>query len=156
MKSQQHRIELVTRPGIPTSSRGFLEDIDLISDNAIKYNSDVKYETNKVICERARGLREFAHTLVEASLLEDADCGGGRRKSSRLKTRVVVEERKRQEAIRQEAASVSEADEDLQPVRPRRKRSAKQVWSNIPYKTSKIMLYKLPAVAKHSLGLEAK
>ena len=156
MKSQQHGIELVTRPGIPTSSRGFLEDIDLISDNAIKYNSDVKYETNKVICERARGLREFAHTLVEASLLEDADCGGGRRKSSRLKTRVVVEERKRQEVIRQEAASVSEADEDLQPVRPRRKRSAKQVWLNIPYKTSKIMLYKLPAVAKHSLGLEAK
>ena len=115
------------RPGIPTSSRGFLEDIDLISDNAIKYNSDVKYETNKVICERARGLREFAHTLVEASLLEDADCGGGgRRKSSRLKTRV-VEDKKRQEVIRQEA-SVSEADEDLQPIRPRRKRSAKQVW----------------------------
>ena len=116
----------MTRPGIPTSSRGFLEDIDLISDNAIKYNNDVKYETNKVICERAHGLREFAHTLVEASLLEDAESGGGRRKSSRLKTRV-VEDKKRQEVIRQEA-SVSEADEDLQPIRPRRKRSAKQVW----------------------------
>ena len=54
-------------------------------------------------------------------------------------------------------AMAGEADEDLQPVRPRRKRSAKQVWLNIPsYKTSKIMLYKLPAAAKYSLGLEVK
>ena len=48
-----------------SSAQDFLEDIDLICDNAIKYNSDVNYETNKIICHRAHGLRDFAYALVK-------------------------------------------------------------------------------------------
>ena len=47
------------------SAAGFLQDIDLICDNAIQYNSDVNYETNKIICHRAHGLRDFAYALVK-------------------------------------------------------------------------------------------
>ena len=47
------------------SAADFLADIDLICDNAIHYNSDVNYETNKIICHRAHGLRDFAYALVK-------------------------------------------------------------------------------------------
>ena len=30
----------------------FLDDIDLIAENAIEYNCDVAYETNRIICHR--------------------------------------------------------------------------------------------------------
>ena len=42
-------------------AQDFCDDIDLIVDNAIKYNSDMNYETNKVICHRAHALTE-SHT----------------------------------------------------------------------------------------------
>ena len=48
-----------------SSAQDFLKDIDMICDNAIKYNSDVNYETNKIICHRAHGLRDFAYALVK-------------------------------------------------------------------------------------------
>lgn len=35
----------------------FLKDIDLIAENAIAYNSDLNYETNKILCHRARALQ---------------------------------------------------------------------------------------------------
>ena len=41
-------------------AQDFLDDIDLIANNALKYNSDLQYETNKVIWHRARALQDFA------------------------------------------------------------------------------------------------
>ena len=38
----------------------FLDDIDLIAENALSYNDDLNYETNKIICHRARGLQVSA------------------------------------------------------------------------------------------------
>lgn len=38
-------------------AQDFLSDIDLIAENAITYNSDMNYETNKIICHRARALQ---------------------------------------------------------------------------------------------------
>ena len=35
----------------------FLADIDLIAENAIAYNCDMSYDTNKIICHRARALQ---------------------------------------------------------------------------------------------------
>ena len=51
-----------------SSAQDFLTDIDLICDNAIRYNSDVSYETNKIILHRAHGLRDFAYALVKVAL----------------------------------------------------------------------------------------
>ena len=52
-------------------AQDFLDDIDLIADNAIKYNSDVNYETNKVICHRASALKDFSYALVKAEMDTD-------------------------------------------------------------------------------------
>jgi hypothetical protein len=52
-------------------AQDFLDDIDLIAENAIKYNSDLNYETNKIICQRARSLQDFAYALVKAEMDTD-------------------------------------------------------------------------------------
>lgn len=52
-------------------AKDFLNDIDLISENAIAYNSDLNYETNKVICHRARALQDFSYALVKAEMDTD-------------------------------------------------------------------------------------
>ncbi len=52
-------------------AKDFLDDIDLIAENAISYNSDLKYETNKVICHRARDLQDFAYALIKAEMDTD-------------------------------------------------------------------------------------
>ena len=49
----------------------FLNDIDLIAENAIEYNCDLKYETNRIICHRARALQDFAYALVKAEMDTD-------------------------------------------------------------------------------------
>jgi len=48
-----------------------LNDIDLIAENAIEYNCDLKYETNRIICHRARALQDFAYALVKAEMDTD-------------------------------------------------------------------------------------
>ena len=57
-------------------AQDFLDDIDLVAENAIKYNGDPNYETNKVICHRARALQDFAYALVKAEMDTDfeEDC----------------------------------------------------------------------------------
>ena len=52
-----------------TSTECFQDDIDLISKNAIDYNNDPNYETNKVICHRAKALQDFAYALVKAEMV---------------------------------------------------------------------------------------
>merc|ERR1719447_2696327 len=52
-------------------AQDFLNDIDLIAENAINYNSDLNYETNKVICHRARALQDFAYALIKADMDTD-------------------------------------------------------------------------------------
>ena len=52
-------------------AQDFLDDIDLVAENAIKYNGDPNYETNKVICHRARALQDFAYALVKAEMDTD-------------------------------------------------------------------------------------
>ena len=53
------------------SCQDFLNDIDLIAENAIEYNCDLKYETNRIICHRARALQDFAYALVKAEMDTD-------------------------------------------------------------------------------------
>ena len=60
-------IILLTR----TFPQDFLNDIDLIAENAIDYNCDLKYETNRIICHRARALQDFAYALVKAEMDTD-------------------------------------------------------------------------------------
>ena len=57
-------------------AQDFLDDIDLVAENAIKYNGDPNYETNKIICHRARALQDFAYALVKAEMDTDfeEDC----------------------------------------------------------------------------------
>merc|ERR1712126_114267 len=52
-------------------AQDFLSDIDLIAENAINYNSDLNYETNKVICHQARALQDFAYALIKADMDTD-------------------------------------------------------------------------------------
>lgn len=52
-------------------AQDFLDDINLISENALAYNSDLNYETNKVICHRARALQDFAYALVKGEMDTD-------------------------------------------------------------------------------------
>lgn len=57
--------------GAYSCAQDFLDDVDLISENAITYNSDLNYETNKIICHRARALQDFAYALVKAEMDTD-------------------------------------------------------------------------------------
>merc|ERR1719266_115074 len=54
-----------------TCAQDFLDDIDLIAENAVDYNCDLKYETNRIICHRARALQDFAYALVKAEMDTD-------------------------------------------------------------------------------------
>ena len=49
----------------------FLDDIDLIAENAIEYNCDLAYETNRIICHRARALQDFVYALVKSEMDTD-------------------------------------------------------------------------------------
>jgi len=49
----------------------FLDDIDLIAENAISYNCDLAYETNRIICHRARALQDFVYALVKSEMDTD-------------------------------------------------------------------------------------
>ena len=53
------------------SAQDFLDDIDLVAENAIAYNSDLQYETNKIITHRARALQDFSYALVKAEMDTD-------------------------------------------------------------------------------------
>lgn len=52
-------------------AQDFLNDIDLIAENAIEYNCDLKYETNRIICHRSRALQDYAYALVKAEMDTD-------------------------------------------------------------------------------------
>ena len=43
----------------------------MIAENAIEYNCDLVYETNRIICHRARALQDFAYALVKAEMDTD-------------------------------------------------------------------------------------
>ena len=43
----------------------------MIAENAINYNCDLKYETNRIISHRARALQDFAYALVKAEMDTD-------------------------------------------------------------------------------------
>lgn len=49
----------------------FLDDVDLIAENAISYNCDVAFETNRIICHRARALQDHCYALVKAEMDTD-------------------------------------------------------------------------------------
>ncbi|TRY67823.1 hypothetical protein TCAL_11123 [Tigriopus californicus] len=52
-------------------AQDFLDDIDLIAQNALAYNNDLNYETNKIICHRAKALQDFAYALIKAEMDSD-------------------------------------------------------------------------------------
>ena len=54
-----------------TCAQTFLNDIDLIAENAITYNCDLAYETNRIIVHRARALQDFAYALVKSEMDTD-------------------------------------------------------------------------------------
>ena len=62
---------LITNNADITPFKDFLNDVDLIAENAISYNCDLKYETNRIICHRARALQDFAYALVKAEMDTD-------------------------------------------------------------------------------------
>jgi len=53
------------------SAQDFLADIDLIAENATAYNCDLGYETNRIICHRARALQDFVYALVKSEMDTD-------------------------------------------------------------------------------------
>jgi len=52
-------------------AQDFLDDVDLIAENAISYNCDLAYETNRIICHRARALQDFVYALVKSEMDTD-------------------------------------------------------------------------------------
>ena len=44
-------------------AQDFLDDIDLIANNALKYNSDLQYETNKVCHSEFKPLRVHTYFI---------------------------------------------------------------------------------------------
>jgi len=52
-------------------AQDFLNDIDLIAENATAYNCDLAFETNRIICHRARALQDFAYAMVKAEMDTD-------------------------------------------------------------------------------------
>jgi len=54
-----------------SSAQMFLDDVDLIAENAIAYNCDLAYETNRIICHRARALQDFVYALVKSEMDTD-------------------------------------------------------------------------------------
>ena len=43
----------------------------MIAENAISYNCDLAYETNRIICHRARALQDFVYALVKSEMDTD-------------------------------------------------------------------------------------
>jgi len=52
-------------------AQDFLNDVDLMAENAISYNCDLAYETNRIICHRSRALQDFAYALVKSEMDTD-------------------------------------------------------------------------------------
>jgi hypothetical protein len=104
-------------------AQGFLTDIDLIANNAISYNSDLNYETNKIICHRARALQDFCYALVKAEMDTDFED----------ECKEIVERRKK---LSKELDELSPDDEEdaangtnVQARKKRRPRQKKSAWA---------------------------
>ena len=65
------RMHMKLDDGEYTCAQTFLNDIDLIAENAITYNCDLAYETNRIIVHRARALQDFAYALVKSEMDTD-------------------------------------------------------------------------------------
>jgi hypothetical protein len=52
-------------------AKEYLDDIDLIANNAIEYNDDITYETNRIIIHRAKNLQDFAYALISSEMDTD-------------------------------------------------------------------------------------
>ena len=110
----------------------FLDDIDLISENALKYNSDLAFETNKVICHRARALQDFAYALVKAEM--DTDFEDNCKEIVQRRTKLTEKLKKPQESVSfdprtNQIVKSSVAQRMLSP-KPKRKKTRKSRWSS--------------------------
>ncbi len=105
-------------------ARDFLGDIDLIAENAITYNGDPNYETNKIICHRARALQDFCYALVKAEMDTDFE-------------EECIEIKKRVEKLEEQQQSGQTKDEPEKSVNTtscsneerRRKPARKRTWA---------------------------
>ncbi len=105
-------------------AKDFLADIDLIAENAITYNSDLNYETNKIICHRARALQDFCYALIKAEMDTDFEDECAQIKESRLRLEKQLEEG---EAVA--ANNSGEAKPAEQEKQPPKKKPKKRVSS---------------------------
>merc|ERR1719420_1747518 len=116
-------------------AQDFLDDIDLIADNAIKYNSDLEYETNKVICHRARALQDFAYALVKAEM--DTDFEDNCKEIVQRRTKLTEKLKKPQESVSFDPrtnqivkSSVAQRRSGESSAKPKKKKARKSRWSS--------------------------
>ena len=106
-------------------AQDFLDDIDLVAENAIDYNGDPNYETNKVICHRARALQDFAYALVKAEMDTDfeEDCKEIVRRRKSLTTQLKKTEKDSDKKFFSFADTADEKSESaMTAINPHRKR----------------------------------
>jgi len=113
----------------------FLDDIDLISENALKYNSDLAFETNKVICHRARALQDFAYALVKAEM--DTDFEDNCKEIVQRRTKLTEKLKKPQESVSFDPrtnqivkSSVAQRRSGESSAKPKKKKARKSRWSS--------------------------
>ena len=115
-------------------AQDFLDDIDLISENALKYNSDLAFETNKVICHRARALQDFAYALVKAEM--DTDFEDNCKEIVERRKKLTEKLKKPQESVsfdpktNQIVKSSVAQRRSGESAKPKRKKTRKSRWSS--------------------------
>ena len=115
-------------------AQDFLDDIDLIAANALKYNSDLNYETNKIICHRARALIDFSYALVKAEMDTDFEDECKEIVSRRKKLTKELEELSDEEGVEEGEGGVNGTHTDGNSsvgasTRKRRKPMRKSAWA---------------------------
>ena len=112
-------------------AQDFLDDIDLIADNALKYNSDLNYETNKIICHRARALIDHSYALVKAEMDTDFEDECKEIVSRRKKLTKELEELSGDEHDNEEGedGAANDGNSSVSAPRKRRKPMRKSAWA---------------------------
>ena len=114
-------------------AQDFLDDIDLIADNALKYNSDLEYETNKIICHRARALQDFAYALVKAEM--DTDFEDNCKEIVKRREKLTEKLKKPQESVSfdpktNQIVKTNAQGQGMTSPKPRKKKTRKSRWSS--------------------------
>ena len=110
-------------------AQDFLDDIDLIAENALKYNSDLNYETNKIICHRSRALQDFSYALVKAEMDTDFEDECKEIVARRKKLTKELEDLSGDDDEEENGGANTDCNSSVSAGRKRKKPMRKSAWS---------------------------